>query len=197
MRKSRQKSAITKRYDVSIESEQNHQKSAYGIPAAEVSRSLSLLDNTGILNLDQMSSLSNISTVQTSTTWPALGRTNALKTGTSYSSDSISNSQWPVELRPSWVCLMILVCSEVVQWGLKVSFRGTGVRFSRPFVKDDVKCDLRWLGCVLSQNKTELHIFTDETQYIISTYSSTMHPRWSSGYDFRLSLTPTSRGRPV
>jgi hypothetical protein len=27
-------------------------------------------------------------------------------------------------------------------------------------------------------------------------YSSTPHPQWSSGYDFRLSLTPTSRGRP-
>jgi hypothetical protein len=27
-------------------------------------------------------------------------------------------------------------------------------------------------------------------------YNSTPHPQWSSGYDFRLSLTPTSRGRP-
>jgi hypothetical protein len=27
-------------------------------------------------------------------------------------------------------------------------------------------------------------------------YSSTPYPQWSSGYDFRLSLTPTSRGRP-
>jgi len=27
-------------------------------------------------------------------------------------------------------------------------------------------------------------------------YSSTPLPQWSSGYDFRLSLTPTSRGRP-
>jgi hypothetical protein len=27
-------------------------------------------------------------------------------------------------------------------------------------------------------------------------YSSAPHPQWSSGYDFRLSLTPTSRGRP-
>jgi hypothetical protein len=27
-------------------------------------------------------------------------------------------------------------------------------------------------------------------------YNSTPYPQWSSGYDFRLSFTPTSRGRP-
>ena len=27
-------------------------------------------------------------------------------------------------------------------------------------------------------------------------YNSTPHPQWSSGYDFRLSFTPTKRGRP-
>ena len=48
-------------------------------------------------------------------------------------------------------------------------------------------------GCVFYH---KLYIVYDWIVLYPLVYNSIPHPQWSSGYDFRLSLTPTSRGRP-
>jgi hypothetical protein len=49
---------------------------------------------------------------------------------------------------------------------------------------------------LLSYVYLELYIRCKPLCFHPLVYNSTPHPQWSSGYDFRLSLTPTSRGRP-
>jgi hypothetical protein len=46
------------------------------------------------------------------------------------------------------------------------------------------------------QSSIRLYITCEKAGVHPLVYNSTPHPQWSSGYDFRLSLTPTSRGRP-
>jgi hypothetical protein len=46
----------------------------------------------------------------------------------------------------------------------------------------------------LSKNRLDIHWSQTFAHPLV--HKSTPHPQWSSGYDFRLSFTPTSRGRP-
>jgi hypothetical protein len=71
--------------------------------------------------------------------------------------------------------------------------RDHGTSAPAPTIMEGVDADSK-LACFT--NVLTLYIHRILKQKYPLVYNRTPHPQWSSGYDFRLSLIPTSRGRP-